>query len=123
MSLTARVLPVEEWHRMDEALDPLLAELSPVQSRICVVEEDGEIVARWLLYPQLHAECIWIAPQKRKTGRVGLYLLSLMQRTAKTLGFSRVITGSETEDVTKLLAHIGAVPIPALQFSLSVEVK
>lgn len=121
--MTSRVLPVEEWHRLDEELDPILAELSPVKSRVCVVEDDkGEIVARWLLVPLLHAECIWIAPEKRKTGRVGLKLLDLMKRTARSLGFERVMTAAIDDDVVKLLAHprIGAQIVPGLPFVLPV---
>lgn len=121
--MTARVLPIEEWDRLDEKLDPILTELSPVTSRVCVVEDDnGEIVARWLLIPLLHAECIWIAPEKRKTARVGYRLLELMKRTARSLGFDRVQTAAIDDDVVKLLAHprIGAQIVPGLPFVLPV---
>lgn len=121
--MTARVLPFDEWERLDEELDPILMNIQPGTSRVCVVEEDGRIVARWILMPMLHAECIWIAPERRKTPRVGLHLLDLMKRTARSLGFARVVTASISEDVTKLLCHprIGAQVMPGLSFVLPVE--
>lgn len=119
--MIARVLEYEEWHRIDASLDPILVELRPGTSRICVVEDEGEIVARWILMPILHAECIWIAPHKRKTGRVGAKLLRLMKSTARALGFSVVMTASDSEEVTKLLAHVGATPVPCLPFVMSVK--
>lgn len=122
--MTARVLPIEEWDRLDEELDPILTELSPVTSRVCVVEDDnGEIVARWLLFPVLHAECIWIAPEKRKTGRVALKLLNLMRGTARSLGFDRVMTASIDDNVTKLMAHprMRARIVPGLPFVVEVS--
>ena len=116
--MIARCLPMEEWHRLDESLDPLVMQLAPSTSRICVIEEDGEIVARWVLYPILHAEAVWIAPEKRKKGRIPARLLSLMRDAARSLGFDRVMTSSDSEEVTKLLARLQAQPVPVLNFWL-----
>jgi hypothetical protein len=119
--MTERVLNYEEWHRLPEELDPILADLSPVKSRVCVIEEDGEIVARWILMPVLMAECVWIAPARRGT-RVGLRLLDLMKRTARSLGFERVRVASVSASVTKLLANpkLRTEPVPALTFVMQV---
>lgn len=121
--MTARVLPVEEWHRMDESLDPILAGLSPIKSRVCVVEEDGEIVARVLLFPVLHAECLWVAPSKRKKGSALRRLWELTKRQAVACGFDRVWGASDSEHMTRLLAHpkLGGIPIPALSVVLPCE--
>lgn len=117
----ARVLPYEQWHRLDEELDPILGDISPVTSRVCVIEENGEIVARWILMPMLHAECVWIAPHKRGT-RVALRLLDFMKRTARGLGFERVRVASVSDAVTRLLANpkLRTEPIPALTFVMQV---
>jgi hypothetical protein len=120
--MTSRVLPFDEWHRLPESLDPILMELSPVKSRICVVEDKGEIVAHWLLFPVIHAECVWIAPKKRKTGRTAKKLIDLMRETARELGVDRVVGSSDSEPVTRLLAKpmMGGIPIPALMVTLPV---
>lgn len=119
--MIARVLPFEEWERLPESLDAILAEMRPGTSRVCVVEENGEIVGRWLLVPTMNAHCLEIAPRKRKTARVGLHLLNLMKDTVRSLGFDQVVTASDSDDVTRLLAHAGAVPLPALHFVMSVK--
>jgi len=121
--MTSRVLPVEEWSRMPESLDPLIMSLAPGSCRVLVVEDDGEIVGRWILFPVLHAEAVDIAPAYRKRGGVARRLLSLMYRSARELGFDRVWTASDSEDVTRILAHpsLGAVPVPALPFVLPVK--
>ena len=119
--MTARVLDYAEWDRLPEELDPLLMDLKPGQSRVCVIEDNGEIVARVILMSVLMAECLWVAPERRRT-RVGLKLLNLMKRTARSLGYQRVRTASISEDVTKLMCNprIRAEAIPALTFVMQV---
>lgn len=121
--MTSRVLPFEEWDRLPEHLAPLIAALRPSDCRVLVVEDNGEIVGRWILFPMLHAEAIEIAPSHRKKGSVARRLLQLMYRSAKELGFDRVWTASDDAEVTKVLAHpmLNAVPIPALPFVLPVK--
>ncbi len=120
--MTARVLDFSEWERLPEELDPILMKLSPGTSRVCVIEnEEGVIVAHWLLMPVLHAECLYIAPGHRGRVSVGRRLLALMQQTARSLGWDRVSTASMSEDVTRMLLKIGAEAYPpALHFSLPI---
>lgn len=121
--MTARVLNYEEWDRLPEEIDPILMNIQPGTSKVCVIEEHGEIVARWILMPVLLAECVWIAPERRKTPRVALRLLDLMKRTARSLGYAHVRTASISEDVTKLHCHprLGAKVVPGLPFVIPVE--
>lgn len=120
--MTSRILPFSEWERLPEELDPILMGLTPGTSRICVVEDEGRIIGRWLVFPVLHAECIEIDASYRRSGGVARRLLRLMKQAAQSLGFDRVWTASASEDVTKLLSHprLGAVPIAALSFVLPV---
>ena len=117
----ARVLPFAEWERLPESLDPMLAAMAPGSCRVCVVEEDGEIVAHWLLFPVLHAECVWIAPKKRK-GSVARRLLRIMKAAAKDLGFDRVWSNTTQDDVTQLMSHpaLHALIVPGLPFVIPV---
>jgi len=122
--MTARVLEPQEWDRLAADVQPILAALNPDTARALVVEDDdGAIIGRWLLFPVLHAECVWIAPEARRAGGVARRLLRLLRTTAQGLGFRRVWTASDSEIVTRLLAHPGmrATPIPALNFVLNVE--
>ena len=121
--MTSSVLPFDEWEKLPEELDPVLCNIQPGTSRVLVVEDAGQIVGRWLLIPVLHAECLEIAPDYRKGVSVGRRLLRLMRETAKAMGVSHIWTASNSEAVTRMLAHpsIGASPVPALPFILPVE--
>lgn len=104
--MTARVLDYAEWDRLPDYMDPVLTQIRPGQSRMCVVENDqGEIVARWLLYPALLAEDLWIHPDYRKRVSVGRKLWRLVQSAARELGFSEMVSTVMTDDVSALVAH------------------
>ena len=121
--MTTRILPIEEWHLMPESLDPILMGLSPGKSQIIVVEEDGEIVGHLLLFPVLHAECLWIDPRKQKKASVLRRLLKAMGLGANALGFDRVWGASASDEMTDILAHprLRGIPIPALSVVLPCE--
>jgi len=103
--MTARILPFEEWHRLPEYMDPALMEMRPGQSRVCVIENKaGEIVGRWLLYPALLAEDLWIDPRYRRRIGVGRRLWRLMRSAARDLGFRRVVS-APMDDGIRLVTH------------------
>ena len=121
--MTARVLPKDEWHRLPGDVPVASIATAYADPQWLVVEEEGRIVARWLLTPMLHAELLWIAPDRRKSPSIGRRLLQLMRETARTLGFSFVWAASESAEVTTLLVHprVGAIPVPVLPFLLPVK--
>ena len=104
--MTSRVLEFEEWARLPEYMDPVLMTCRPGTSRMCVVENDeGEIVARWLLYPVLFAEDAWIDPRYRKRVGVTRRLWRLVQSAARDLGFGHMVSTAITDDAQRLLQH------------------
>lgn len=105
--MTSRVLDYAEWHLVPEYMDDVLKTMRPGTSRVCVIEHEGEIIARWLLYPVLMAEDIWIAPQYRQRVSVGRKLWRLMQRAATELGFSRVVSAVVDDTSRALLTNRG----------------
>lgn len=115
--MTARVLEFEEWSRLPEYMDEVLKTLRPSTSRMCVVEnEQGDIVARWLLYPALLAEDLWIDPRYRGKVSVGRKLWRLMHRAAAGLGFARVVSAVVDKELMPLVAHpkLGAEALPLM---------
>lgn len=116
---------MEEWHRLDESLDDIIAGLRPGSSQIVVVEDKGEIVGHLMLFPVLHAECLWIAPAYRKRASVLRWLLAGMKSGAKALGFDRVWGSSVSDEMTKILAHpkLRGIVLPSLSVVLPVEGK
>lgn len=104
--MTARVLDYEEWHKCPDYMDAVLMTMKPGTSRICVVEnEQGEIVARWLLYPVLFAEDLWVHPDYRKRVSVGRKLWRLVHRAATELGFGHMLVTAMDDEIKTLLAH------------------
>lgn len=104
--MTARVLPYESWHLIPEHMDAVLQNMRPGTSRVCVVEnEQGEIVARWLLYPVLFAEDLWIHPDYRQRVSVGRKLWRLVHRCAAELGFTQLVSAVVDDVPLPLLRH------------------
>lgn len=120
--ITRRVLPVEEWPRLEgteaEKLWPLL---NPENAQVVAVEDDGLLVATWVLMRVVHAECIWVRPSHRGVFGVVKRLLAGMRDIASGWGVDRVITGSISPDVTDLIARFGGYPVPCESFVLPID--
>jgi hypothetical protein len=118
--MTTRTLPREEWHRLaGTEAEPLLPGLPP-ETTVIAVEQDGQLLGCWLLLRMVHAECIWIAPEHRKRGRVAARLLSAMYGIARAWKVRNVWTGAATPEVAGLVRKLGGVPIPGEHFALPV---
>jgi len=110
--MTSRVLPPEEWHRLVGTEAELIwPHLDPARSHVLAVEHNGAIVGTWVLMQVLHAECLWIAPSHRGRTSVARRLWTAMQRTARGLGAKAVATAAMTDDVRRLLDHVGATKV------------
>jgi len=103
----ARVLPHEEWHRLPEYMDPVLATMRPSQSRVCVVEDEaGAIVGRATIYPVWFVEDLWVDPAHRRQIRVGRRLWRLIKRALRELGVQTVAsTFSDSPEVPALVVR------------------
>lgn len=112
--MKSRVLEYEEWHKIPEYMDHVLVHLRPKECRMCVVEHEGEIVGRWLLYPALLAEDLWIHPEYRKRVSVARRLWSIVHRCASELGYARMVSSVTDPAVTPLLLHEGIEHLPLM---------
>lgn len=121
--MITRVLPITEWDKLPESLDPIVMKLLPSRSRVVVVEDDGEIVGHVLVFMIAHAECLEIAPKYRKKASVLRRLLKGMYAAANELGVDRVWAASVSAEMTGILAHpsLSGTPIPALSVVLPVK--
>jgi N-acetylglutamate synthase-like GNAT family acetyltransferase len=119
--VTTRVLPPAEWPRLaGTELETLWPHLDREQARVIAVEDEGRIVGCWAVYPLVHVEGVWIAPEYRRRGSVARRLLCMMRRIAHGMGAQAVQTASVDTTVTKLLQRLGAVDLNARHFSLKV---
>lgn len=111
--LTTRILPPEEYDRLTgteaETFIPRLTDAA----RVVVVERDGVLVACHILQPILHAEGLWVHPAYRKRGKVGGALWAKVCATVREhFGLQGFVTGCASEDVERLLVHLGATKLP-----------
>ncbi len=123
--MTTRVLPFEDWHRLDGTeLEILWPRWQRGDAVVLVVEDDdGRIVGCWSFYRQWCAEGLWIAPTHRGKGGVFRALLRGMKRLAHGLGMRALVTGCMSPLVADLLAKWHAVKLPGDLYVFSPEGK
>lgn len=119
MTFQSRILPRHEYYRLAgteaESIWPAL----PHSATVLVIETQGEIVGCWTLAPVYHAECLWIAPAHRGKTSVARRLWALMRLTARSLGIRTVATAADSDHVRGLLAHVGAIKVPAESYVMT----
>ena len=106
--MTSRVLPVDEWDRLDGTLlASVWRSLKPDHAEVIVVEQGGEIVACVALISMLHAECCEI------TGGPGVAraLWRGLRERVHAAGGQAVWAAAVEEPMQRLLTRHGA-PIP-----------
>ena len=112
-----RILPVEEWHKLD-GTEPGLAykHFDETATNVMVVERDDVIVGTWCLMPYYHAECVWISEKHRGNPVVVKRLLVGIRQMANEVGVNSVITSAVDEETIKLLNHLEAEKLPGEHF-------
>ena len=111
--MSARVLPPEEWHRLDDPRLPasLLRYIKPEHAEAVVVEENGRIVAMMMVFKAPHIEGIWIDPSVRGVG-VARSLLRTAKQLARMDGSEWAYTGAVDDKMRAILARLKARRIP-----------
>jgi len=112
--MTTRVLPAEEWSRLDGTLlDPAYHALNPATTRVIVVEQDGQILACTALFLATHLEGTWVNPQVRRQAAVGRALLAALRDQLVTEHVGEVLMMARTPEQRKLCeqgaARLGTV--------------
>ncbi len=118
--MTKRVLKRREYSRLKGTeLEEVYAGLSK-DSKVIVVEDEGEIVGTWALIPYYHVECFWISEKHRKLGGVAKGLFQFMFGLLRSMGVKSVWTASVDEKVDKFIIRLGAVKLPGNHFALPI---
>lgn len=120
--MTSRLLPREEWSKLDGTeAGPVWRQL-PDGAEVVVVEQDGHLVGCHVLVSLLHAECVWIHPDHRGKASVARRLWASVQRTAREVfGADHVITHATDDRVRGLVAHLGGRALPGEAYIVSVR--
>lgn len=119
--MTTRVLPREEWPRLDGTELELVWPHLPDTARVVVVEDGTDVLGCWAFFPVIHAEGLWIAEPHRKRTGVARRLLRGMRETVRAMGGRVVSTAALTDDVRGLLTGFGAVQLPGTHHAMPIE--
>ncbi len=106
-----RMLPPEEWSKLEATCMPQVAPLLPPGDvQVVGVEVDGELAGCVTLYRATHWEGTWISPKHRTAG-VTRALLRGAKEAAHNLGSAWAFVGSDEAMTGRLLERLGAVPV------------
>jgi len=122
--MTARILPVEEWDRIEDAgLSALLPYCEPQNIAVMVVEDDaGKIVACVSALRVTHFEGLWIAPEHRGDAGAFSALIHAAYAVPREHGEKWVFGGAEAgdEQMSALCRRLGGHPLPVEFFAMPV---
>jgi GNAT superfamily N-acetyltransferase len=120
--LKARVLPPEEWSKLegvDNDLATVWRQLPIGDVTVLVVEDsDGVIVATWTTFACWHVEGFWVEPAHRKRGVAIGRLVEAMRNLMQVRGVQHVMTGAPSPEIVTLLEHVHATKLPGEYFVL-----
>lgn len=116
-----RILPSSEYRKLvGTELETLVPHFPNGTQVIAVETPDGTLVGCWALLPVYHAEGVWIHPDYRRGGRVGLRLLEGLRTLCRRLGVRTVATASVSDNVDRLIRHLHALELPGRHFVFKV---
>ena len=121
--MKARILPPEEWGRVESDLSQLLPFTHPRNVAVVVVEDDaGEIVASCAALQITHFEGLWIKPEERSNAGVIRSLIRLLYAVPQARGEKWALGGaSDTDEKMKTLCHrLGGHEWPVRFFTIPV---
>jgi hypothetical protein len=121
MTWTTRILPRDEWHRVEHTNAAGLWQQAPDSTCVIVVERGGEIVGSDLLLPVLHAECLWVHPDHRGKTAVARRLWPAIQEVARDrFGVRSFAAVGVSKEMGQLLSHLNATRLRGENFLVPV---
>lgn len=105
---TTRVLPPEEWHRLQGLGHFASCALpDPEHSAIVVVEDGGRIIGTQIILNLVHLEGVWIDPEYRHKPGVVRGLVEETWGALHAFGISTVFTIGQATDVIVQAFRLG----------------
>lgn len=123
MTFRSRVLPPEEWTRLNgTALGLALPRLPPEWCRVVVVEDaDGEIIGSGGLMILWHMDGVEIAEAHQKRGVVAERLVNGICRLMREEGVRGAFAVADSDESAELLEKLGAVEVPGRLYAWQPE--
>ena len=110
--MSARILPREEWHRLDAEAVALFETMNPEDVAVVVVEEGDAIVARLGVLRVPHLESLWVAPQKVGNAGVARALIRCAGEKAAEWSPNWAAAYADRDDIRALLVRLGGRYVP-----------
>lgn len=123
MAYTARLLPPEEYSKLETVGIPLEALPNPATSLAAVVEEDGRIIGRWLAINVVMFEGLQIEESHRHVSGVARRLQETLIEALKARGIVAAITLITKPEVASLARHAGFIPLTGTLYQLDLRDK
>lgn len=116
-----RILPREEWDRLDADVRALYDTMSPEDVAVVVAERDGEILARLAVLRVPHFESVWLAPEAQ--GNAGITRALLRAATAKACEWAPnwIYANSDNDTTSETLKRLGGTWLPMHTFMLGLH--
>lgn len=112
--MKARVLPPEEWSKLERTGVKVVTGLHPKDQHVVVVEDaEGKVIACMTVLRATHLEGAWIDPEHRNAG-VTRRLMGLSWAIAGALGTEWMFAGAADERMRDILGRLGGVKVPGL---------
>ena len=110
--ITHRILPTEEYGKLEGLPVGRFAELLRGSGCVIVVERDGEIVATQSIQAVVQAEGLWGREDVRKNAGVSRMLRrAVMRAIRERYGVDWFVTGADSDDMRRLLKKLHAESI------------
>jgi N-acetylglutamate synthase-like GNAT family acetyltransferase len=117
--MQVRVLPIDEWERLDGTeLETVYPIVPPGMADFVVVEDQGRIVGCWGLLVLPHVDGLWVHPDYRRGAVVQRRLLQGMRAAGQARGFTRAITTALEADVAALIEKWRGERLPGTHYLL-----
>lgn len=121
MSYHLRVLPPDEWDRIEEPqMKRVLPYLIPEDTRLIVVEHEGRIVGLWAAIKMVHLEGVWIDPAERGKVPIVRKLLQGIWSVARGWNARTCWTGATNDDVRTLIRKLGGEEVACTSYLVPV---
>lgn len=117
--MSVRVLPASEWDRLPET--PHIAYAVPPQdSRLVVLEENGEIVGTLFVARVTHFENLWLSPSKRGNAKAAMELVEEAYRQARSFGSTWAWGASDTDKASAIIKRVGGKELAVKTFIIPI---
>jgi len=122
MNMTSRVLPREEWEKLEVSGFPAIGStLRPEDSEVVVIEDGDRIVATLGTFRVTHFESLWIAPEYRGNAGLGRKLIKAAISSAKRWTDQWVWGCSGSEHTDDLFVRMGGKKMPVDTYIIPIQ--